>query len=65
MIDRLIFLRMSEDRGVELYGQLQALLNGENTYKRLHYLYGLAPRGTTRASSTLARRRTGPKRQMN
>jgi len=26
MIDRLIFLRMSEDRGVELYGQLQALL---------------------------------------
>jgi hypothetical protein len=41
-IDRIIFLRMCEDRGVENYGQLQALLNGENTYKRLQYLYGLA-----------------------
>ncbi len=41
-IDRLIFLRMCEDRGIEQYGQLQALLNGENVYKRLHYLYGLA-----------------------
>lgn len=33
---------MCEDRGVENYGQLQALLNGENTYKRLQYLYGIA-----------------------
>jgi len=33
---------MCEDRGIEIYGQLQALLNGENTYKRLHYLYGIA-----------------------
>jgi hypothetical protein len=41
-IDRIIFLRMCEDRGIESYGQLQALLNGENVYKRLHYLYGLA-----------------------
>jgi Eco57I restriction-modification methylase len=41
-IDRIIFLRMCEDRGVENYGQLQALLNGENIYKRLQYLYGLA-----------------------
>jgi hypothetical protein len=41
-IDRIIFLRMCEDRGVENYGQLQALLNGENTYKRLQYLYGIA-----------------------
>ena len=41
-IDRLIFLRMCEDRGVENYGQLQALLNGENIYKRLEYLYNLA-----------------------
>ncbi len=41
-IDRIIFLRMCEDRGVESYGQLQALLNGENTYKRLQYIYGLA-----------------------
>lgn len=41
-IDRIIFLRMCEDRGVENYGQLQALLNGENIYKRLQYLYGIA-----------------------
>lgn len=41
-IDRIIFLRMCEDRSIESYGQLQALLNGENVYKRLHYLYRLA-----------------------
>ena len=41
-IDRIIFLRMCEDRGVENYGQLQAILNGENIYKRLQYIYGLA-----------------------
>jgi type I restriction-modification system DNA methylase subunit len=41
-IDRIIFLRMCEDRGVEHYAQLQALLNGEHTYKRLQYLYGIA-----------------------
>lgn len=41
-IDRIIFLRMCEDRGVETYGQLQALLNGENTYARLRHLFDLA-----------------------
>lgn len=41
-IDRIIFLRMCEDRGIENYGQLQALLNGENVYKRLQYHYNLA-----------------------
>jgi len=41
-IDRIIFLRMCEDRGIEQYGQLQALLNGENTYGRLRHIYGLA-----------------------
>ncbi len=41
-IDRIIFLRMCEDRGIEPYGQLQSLLNGENIYDRLRYLYGLA-----------------------
>ena len=34
-IDRIIFLRICEDRGIEPYGQLQALLNGANTYPRL------------------------------
>ncbi len=33
---------MCEDRSIESYGQLQALLNGENIYKRLHHLYRLA-----------------------
>ncbi len=34
-IDRVIFLRICEDRGIEDYGQLQALCNGVNTYGRL------------------------------
>jgi len=38
-IDRIIFLRICEDRGVEHDGQLQALLNGEHTYGRLRELY--------------------------
>ena len=41
-IERIIFLRMCEDRGIETYGELRSLLNGENTYKRLQYVYGLA-----------------------
>ncbi|MFH1748417.1 MAG: type I restriction endonuclease, partial [Planctomycetota bacterium] len=38
-IDRTIFLRMCEDRGVESYGQLQALLNGDKVYERLAVLF--------------------------
>jgi len=34
-IDRIIFLRMCEDRGIEPYAQLQALLNGGRVYPRL------------------------------
>ncbi|HUU98410.1 MAG TPA: type I restriction enzyme HsdR N-terminal domain-containing protein, partial [Phycisphaerae bacterium] len=34
-IDRVIFLRMCEDRGIEPYGQLQALCNGSALYARL------------------------------
>jgi len=34
-IDRIIFLRICEDRGIEDYGQLLALSNGANTYGRL------------------------------
>ncbi|MEI8228664.1 MAG: Eco57I restriction-modification methylase domain-containing protein [Planctomycetota bacterium] len=34
-IDRIMFLRIAEDRGIEPYGTLQALANGENTYARL------------------------------
>lgn len=38
-IDRIIFLRMCEDRGIESYGQIQSLLNGANTYHRLRQLF--------------------------
>jgi len=38
-IDRLIFLRICEDRGVEEYGQLMALQNGTQIYKRLCQIF--------------------------
>jgi hypothetical protein len=41
-IDRIIFLRICEDRGIEPYAQLQSLLNGENIYARLRHLYDQA-----------------------
>ena len=38
-IDRMIFLRICEDRGIETYGKLQALLNGSAVYGRLGELF--------------------------
>ena len=38
-IDRIIFLRIAEDRGIEPYGQLQALQNGTSVYARLKALF--------------------------
>lgn len=38
-IDRVVFLRICEDRGIEDYGRLQALQNGTNTYGRLVELF--------------------------
>ena len=38
-IDRIIFLRICEDRGIEFYGQLQALVNGGEVYARLGQLF--------------------------
>ena len=35
IVDRLIFLRMCEDRGIEPFAQLQTLLNGDKVYRRL------------------------------
>lgn len=35
IIDRIIFLRMAEDRGAEKYGQLQKLLNKQTIYQEL------------------------------
>ncbi len=34
-IDRIVFLRICEDRGIEQYGTLQALTNGDKVYERL------------------------------
>jgi len=39
IIDRLIFLRICEDRGTEDYKRLAALLNGERIYPRLMELF--------------------------
>jgi len=41
-IDRIIFLRICEDRGIEPYGQLQGLLNGPRVYPRLCDIYDRA-----------------------
>ncbi|MDM7912281.1 MAG: TaqI-like C-terminal specificity domain-containing protein [Methanotrichaceae archaeon] len=38
-IDRILFLRICEDRGIEDYGKLQSLLNGQNTYRRLFEVF--------------------------
>jgi type I restriction-modification system DNA methylase subunit len=38
-IDRVIFLRICEDRGIEHYGRLHQLLNGENVYARLKEIF--------------------------
>jgi len=38
-IDRLIFLRMCEDRGIEDYGRLLALTSGPHIYARMSELY--------------------------
>lgn len=41
-IDRIIFLRMCEDRGIETYGQLQGLCAGKRIYPRLLEIYNKA-----------------------
>ena len=38
-IDRIIFLRICEDRGIEKYGQLQELQHGEHVYRDLCTIY--------------------------
>jgi type I restriction-modification system DNA methylase subunit len=38
-IDRIIFLRICEDRGIEEYGRLLSLSNGSNIYARTQELY--------------------------
>lgn len=36
LIDRIIFLRIAEDRGVEKFGRLKALTKGKGVYERLY-----------------------------
>jgi predicted type IV restriction endonuclease len=38
-VDRIVFLRMCEDRGIEPYGQLQSLLKTDHAYEALCQLY--------------------------
>lgn len=38
-IDRIIFLRIAEDRGIEEYGSLRGICNGPNTFARLRDLF--------------------------
>jgi predicted type IV restriction endonuclease len=38
-IDRIIFLRIAEDRGIEEYGTLRSICNGPNTFSRLRELF--------------------------
>ncbi|GAA5045611.1 hypothetical protein GCM10023208_00270 [Erythrobacter westpacificensis] len=38
-IDRIVFLRIAEDRGIERYGQLQALTSGKEVYEGLASLF--------------------------
>jgi hypothetical protein len=49
-IDRILFLRICEDRGIEKYGCLQELLEGQDVYQRL---LGLFQRADTRYNSGL------------
>jgi type I restriction-modification system DNA methylase subunit/predicted type IV restriction endonuclease len=39
IIDGVIFLRIAEDRGIEDYGALRGIVNGNNTYGRLQELF--------------------------
>jgi hypothetical protein len=41
-LDRIIFLRIAEDRRIEPYGRLQGLTNGGNIYPRLCEIFGWA-----------------------
>jgi len=38
-LDRIVFLRIAEDRGIEYYQQLLGLINGKNIYKRLCQIF--------------------------
>jgi type I restriction-modification system DNA methylase subunit len=39
IIDRIIFLRICEDRGIEQYGTLMKLVDEKNIYKSMHHIF--------------------------
>jgi len=39
IIDRILFLRICEDKSIEIYSKLQELAKGENIYKKLLYFF--------------------------
>ena len=49
-IDYIIFLRMADDRGIEEYGWLMALLNGNDVYGRLCELFSRPMTARTQAN---------------
>ena len=60
-IDRIIFLRICEDRGIEAYGRLQGSANGGDIYARLRQLFWRGRRALQLRPLPL-RRREGPRR---
>ena len=54
-IDRIIFLRICEDRGIEPYGSLLGLVNGAEVYQRLFCASATPTRATTPGCSTSRR----------
>jgi len=38
-IDRIIFLRIAEDRGIEPYGRLRTIMEGHDTYRKLSTMF--------------------------
>ena len=62
-IDRIIFLRMCEDRGIEQYGQLMILLNGTDVYGRLKQIFRNADDRYNSGLFISTRKKTGPNRR--
>jgi len=65
IIDRIIFLRMCEDRGVETYAQLRILLNGPQVYRRLVDIFYRADQRYNSGLFHFSRKRTAPTLPMN
>jgi hypothetical protein len=58
-IDRIIFLRICEDRAIEEYGRLTRIAEGKDIYERLKQVFLLRMISTTQGSSTSPRSRGG------